>query len=304
MIKKQSGKTGFSLLELVVVSVIISALIGAASYGKLIINSARLRIAQTLTAKSPIQSIPDLALWLETTLDGSITSANATTNGGNLSNNDPVSSWNDISNNKINLTQATTNNRPTYIKNGINFLPSLSFNGTSSFLSSTRAPIDLGAKKHTMIIVWKPFSSTQAVLVDQKPTGSAIDTTASLYINNTGSGIFGFSTRYSVGGNTIGIPITINNSYISAAVFDASLGFNAKLYLNGIGSDDSTSTLYEEYKLGNDIFLVGATSNSGTPSLFANAWISEVIIFNRNLTPLEMGIINKYLSQKYNITLS
>ncbi len=86
-------KLAFSLIELSVVILIIGILIAGVTQGSRLIKQFKLSSASSLTRSSSISSIPNLTLWLETTLDGSVTSV---TNGTSPSNNDAISNWNDL----------------------------------------------------------------------------------------------------------------------------------------------------------------------------------------------------------------
>ncbi len=168
-------KEAFSLVELSVVAIIAGILIVAIVSGKGIIAQSSLVSAQALTKSSAIYSIPGLELWLEPTLSESITGA---TSGYNLSNNDSISAWDDISGNKISVTQVTETNRPKYLLLGINNLPSLSFNGLDNYLFSTsKTPIQAGDDDFTFIAVWKrldPSGSEHGVIFEQNNNGTAV----------------------------------------------------------------------------------------------------------------------------------
>lgn len=76
----------FSLIEIAIVIIVISILISGIIGSREIINMVRLKTAQTTTTSSPVGSMKDLALWLETSLDESVT----------FDSNGNVTSWNDI----------------------------------------------------------------------------------------------------------------------------------------------------------------------------------------------------------------
>ncbi len=56
-------------------------------------------------------------------------------------------------------------------------------------------------------------------------------------------------------------------------------------------------------KVADDILIVGARGLS-VKNKFFNGYIAEIIVFDRDLKPTEIAMVNKYLSKKYNITLS
>ena len=98
----------------------------------------------------------DLTFWVESTLDGSFTNSSGSFQ---LDNGGSISSWNDIkitSSTKINVSQSNTSIQPTYQVNGINGLPSASFNGINQYLiNNSSFPISPSDKTYTMVLVWK-----------------------------------------------------------------------------------------------------------------------------------------------------
>lgn len=297
--KTQFYKKAFSLIELSVVIFLIGTLAAAIMSGKRMITQSQLTSAQVLTKNSTVNSIPDLVFWVEPTLDGSITGAST---GASLSNNNLISSWNDISGNKINLTQSTGGNQPTYIASGINNLPSLSFDGSSDVLYSTTAPIAVGSSKYTMVAVWRSITlSVGPVLLGQQLSGYAASRAGAIWLNNS-------SVKFGGQSNDSGSLGTIaaNSNYIVIMVVNNSdAAGNVSVYLNSNTKSQGNSGAPASLSIGSDFFSVGAiVAGVGVYSAYANTYLSEVIIFNRNLKPSEITLINNYLSKKYNITVS
>ena len=65
-------KTAFSLVEISVVVLVIGILIVGLVQGKDMLSDMRINSARTYTDKSPVPSIENLALWLETTQQNSL----------------------------------------------------------------------------------------------------------------------------------------------------------------------------------------------------------------------------------------
>ncbi|MES2677627.1 MAG: LamG-like jellyroll fold domain-containing protein [Pseudomonadota bacterium] len=290
----------FSLLELSTVIIVIGLLVAGIMSGKRMMNQAALRSAQALTKSSAIASIPDLKLWLEPTLTESVTGAN----GNNLSNNDLVSYWNDISGNKINPSQSTLtpSNQPQYLTSGINGLPSIKFDGNDA-LYSTTVPIDISNGRYTMVAVWKPYSVTgDQVVIGQKATGaSPANQSAEVWLSTNTIRFGGQANDTASLGN-----IAINGIYIGIMVVNnTDSAGNVSLYLNTNTKSQLNSGSPSTLNLGADFFEVGAkVISAGSYGNYSNGLISEVLIFNRNLKPTEVNLINNYLSKKYNITVS
>jgi prepilin-type N-terminal cleavage/methylation domain-containing protein len=297
--RKKILYNAFSLIELSIVVLIIGVLIAGVTQGSRLVRQSRQKTAQNLTSGSPISSIPDLALWLEPTLNGSITSAS---NGSDVEDLDLVSSWNDInpqSTAKINLTQATQANQPTYIVNGINGIPSLKFN--NSFLYSLTAPIIAGNNSYTMVAVWKMVSVADGILMEQRPTTfAAANFYASFWFNSSN---FRFSGMANDTGTLANMSVGMN--IIDIMVVNNSISPNINNYFNSNTVVSGTTGAPSSLAIGNYAFSVGARTGSPVTAINSppNVLMSEVMVFNRALKKSEVININNYLSKKYGIAL-
>ena len=64
-------KSAFSLIEISIVLLVISALIAGIIIGGQLVKQARIKAAQSLTEKSPIMDTENLLVWFEGSLDNS-----------------------------------------------------------------------------------------------------------------------------------------------------------------------------------------------------------------------------------------
>ena len=134
------NKKAFSLVELSIVLLIIGVIIAGITSSSLLIDKARLRNARSITQSSPINSIKNLSLWLEPTMENAF--ATGTTSFTNIDvpqNSQAIGRWNNMNNHVLSPednspSQASSAVQPLYIKNAINNLPALRFNGTSNYL--------------------------------------------------------------------------------------------------------------------------------------------------------------------------
>lgn len=295
----KNGLFAFSLIELSIVVLIIGILIAGVTQGSRLVRQSRIKTAQNLTSGSPVSSIPNLALWLEPVMDGSIISV---ANSSNPEDNDLVSAWNDINpqtQNKINLTQATTANQPRYVANGINQLPTLSFNGSSSYLfNAVAGPLSLGDVTYTVIAVVQTRDSGAGGWQHITSQGSCNSTGALADINlkptlNVGPSFSSCGVNYQpnsyIQNKSYIIIVTVNNTSL-------------QFYSNSIAG---TAGTLPGVNLGPDAInaYVGTRNNTGGPEFF-NGYISEVIFYDRILKKSEVSSINSYLSTKYAITLN
>ena len=166
-LKKAQLKKAFSLIELSVVVLIIGILIAGITAGSRLVRNSKLASAAQLTKSSDVNSIPDLVLWLEPTIENSFAVADATINinedistssyGENTvyerlsnsknssyvpdvsrpDNRQYIARWNDINpravaGNKKSVYQPRHSRRPMYIDNAINGLPALWFDTKGS----------------------------------------------------------------------------------------------------------------------------------------------------------------------------
>ncbi len=139
MPKKHSRFRAFSLIEVSVVILIIGIFIAGVFVADGMISKFRIAAAKNLTLSSPINAIPNAALWLETSLDSSF-------NSDEMKDSSPLSTWNDQRNtsNKVEIKLADEILKPTY-SNTINRVHAVEFDGTTdknftfdgSFLNGT-----------------------------------------------------------------------------------------------------------------------------------------------------------------------
>ncbi len=296
----KNRKLAFSLIELSIVVLIIGILIAGVTQGSRLVRQSALKVAENLTRSSEVNSIPDLAIWLEPTLNNSIVSA---TNGNEPEDGDLISSWNDINSQATSLipvSQPTSALQPQYIASGgINNLPSVKFTSASSTrLYSNTAPLIAGASNYTLIAVWKinEIGVNPYLIFSQGPISSSGSRGAGIVIQN--NAIHGFG---GISNNYYPYTVTTNQPYITSIVVNNNLSNNVSVYLNSntpiIGATSSPSTL----NLSDQRFVVGAVSYS---IYYFDGLISEIIIFNRALKKAEVIAVNQYLSKKYAITLN
>ena len=293
-------KNAFSLIELSIVILIIGILVGGIVGGILLANRSRISAAKTLTQSSPVIAISDLSLWLETTSEKSfllneINSTAATK---------PISSWFDINPtniNKLDATQGTALNQPTYVENVFNGLPVIRFDGSNSFLVSNfdmRPTVILGV---TGFVVFK--HDTASTAASSKFLGA--DNLAfgrSIGIQSGGCTIGGgnlcyYSSSPSNETRTI-TTIKANTWYILSWYWDDENGKFAA-WVNGVNTVPVTS------------FTSGTTTSTTAIGKInpasASYWdgdLGELIFFNRILNNSERQDIEKYLSKKWGIKLN
>jgi prepilin-type N-terminal cleavage/methylation domain-containing protein len=127
--QKKSHKA-FSLIELSIVILIIGILVAGVTQSSRLVKQIRLASIKSMTLSSPVSSIKDLAVWLESALDTSF-------NDSEESNGLAVTTWFDINPQtatKNNAISPSASENPIYLENGINGLPALSSDGTNDVM--------------------------------------------------------------------------------------------------------------------------------------------------------------------------
>lgn len=288
------NRTAFTLIELSIVILIIGIITTGITQSSRLISSFRISSAQNLTINSPVAGISDLVTWWESTLDNSFIDREASDGAA-------VASWNDINpqlNNKHNITQATSNRKPTYIRSAINGLPSLKFDG-GDYLELPYSP-NFGSNDFTIFAVTQPLAAPAA-----STYGTVLsfrDSTAKGYILYIASNLkyqtwIGVNNSSWQGSAIVADGALKTTSLLSATYVSASGTY--KLYSNtslrGTGSYSPYTTNTQRP------FRIGAGRNESTPASYFNGYIGELIIFSRALKTEERTSVEAYLKKKWGI---
>ncbi len=280
----------FSLIELSIVVLIIGILIAGVTQGSRLFRQSRLSVAKSLTQNSPVHSITGLILWFETTSEQSFVAG--------IGDGDVISTWYDINSQAIlknDATQAVANNKPTYIANGINGLPTVSFNanasGSSGDMLSATYSSDYNSREFTIFVVVKAIKQTTdwGTIVRSRDTGNGGYTFSKGNTNNS------WRLITETGGtqtNTDDNSITFDTPFIFSLVRTST---QSKIFKNGVNTATSTATYAVNDTEG---FLMGGRSDL---SWFFDGYISEVIYYNRFLKTSERQDVENYLSKKWAI---
>jgi len=294
----------FSLIELSIVILIIGILVAGVTQSSRLINQIKLSLAQSITRSSDVNSIDNLALWMETSLDNSLTNSS-----GNfqMDNGTSIFSWNDAnprSSTKINLSQSNVNYQPSYKSSGINGLPSINFDGTNDSLFNTSIlPLQSSAKNYTLVAVWRSYRITSAdgiIVIAQGTNPIVPNQAASILLWSGTSGFAGWWNSYYPA-----TQVNINSDYVTIVTINNNLSSNnVSVYLNSNTASIGTSSgSPASLNLGNQIFSAGGMDSMGS-SYSYQGLISEIMVFDRTLKLDEVKSINSYLGKKYGIKIS
>jgi len=307
--KKHSA---FSLMELSIVLLVVGIIIAGITQSSRVVRESRIKAASSLTKGTSVNNIKGIVAWFDTVSDYSINSA---TNGYNPDNNDKVAGWTDINPQeqwKIFTTQATSSLRPTYVTDGINGLPSVSFNNDSYLASLASAggsvPLDAGSKNYTFVSVWRTSAAVDQVVFEQNQTTVATGKRAGFIVANTGTS-YGFNgegvdAQGATSGFGVGSPL-ISVITIGQAAGQNDTGLTVNVYTSSNTASYTTVVANgaTNQSVSADGFYIGTKGSNLTGERF-RGMISEIIIFNRILLAAEIRDVNDYLSKKYHLKIS
>ncbi|NBX52757.1 MAG: prepilin-type N-terminal cleavage/methylation domain-containing protein [Proteobacteria bacterium] len=285
----KSLKTGFSLVELSIVLVVIGVLIVGVSQGYNLVRSAQISNARGITSKSPVGQTEGLIAWYESSLLDSFTKTQ-------IYDGAQINEWKDISSysylSGFNKLTTTFTANLTFAQSAINKIPGIKFIGTSPKLNL--ANFNQGSTSaSTIFMVFKPNyapdTTNYRTILDNgtNSTYSISIKSDAVALNNGASG-----------SATVSNAFELNKSYILATYFN---GTNSQIYLNDALTMFGSSAL----SVNGSNQLNGLTiGNNFAGTAGFTGFISEVIIFNRVLKEAERKEIFYYLSKKYKITVN
>ena len=304
--KNKFNKRAFSLIELSIVILIIGILVAGVTTASRLVKQMKINSIKQMTYSSPVAGIKGLSLWLETSLEGSVTGA---VNPFNPDENEKISSWNDINpqtSTRVILGQNNDALRPFYTSNStINSLPALRFDG-AQWLFSIKAfggniPLNPSDDSFTLIAVWQTNVNTgvnQAV-IDQNSLSNVEPAGARAGILLTLFGTYGFCGQAN---DYWGCqPYAIKTPYISAITVKETGAVS--VYTNSTTTGCNGNINANTLNISDEAFFIGVKStNTNTERM--NGLVQEVIIYDRALSNEELGDVMKYLSKKFAIRLN
>lgn len=291
----------FSLVEISIVILIVGILISGVSFGLDLYNNFKATNAKNLTLKSRLNRMNDLLMWYETTQESSYL---ATPQDGQL-----ITGLKNLSPFSFNQNNALSyqNAGPTFIKSGINALPSLNFirsQTASNSNSCLEIPniADNNTETYTYFFVYSPNDDTsnywsmlekfqsnnQYPYFLRSAWGGVYKIYSAIYRDATNGVNSGIHSSVVKSKNTLhmvtvrrlarsNIAMWINGGNYLAQFYDGSIDTrsNAKIY---IGCREGINNM--------------------------NADFGEFIFFDRAISETERIDIEKYLSKKWGISYS
>jgi prepilin-type N-terminal cleavage/methylation domain-containing protein len=318
---KNNFKKAFSLIEISIVILIVGLLIAGISRGlKIAYYEMRLATAKSLTDKAPVPNVEGLELWLETTSENSLAIGTASfKNIKTPEDGQQIGRWNDLnpmalnSSYKNHALQATSNYQPLYMKDGINGLPALLFDGSDDYIASTTKFSIIN--NFTVFVVGFPKALCTINTVPHHGTSGQ----KYIFYPQQGDIVYGGNNAASSGvslcenfiapvehGNNY-MPYIISNQRVIKKPIQFTLKYASgasKLYINSTDSYSGSAS-------GKNIFP-GLTFGGGRPRIPTNygedygyfkGFIGEIIVYSADLNDNDRKLIETYLIEKWRIKL-
>jgi type II secretory pathway pseudopilin PulG len=292
----KKNKKAFTIIEISIVLLIISAIIVGVTTGKTMIGKSRLANAKSLTQKSVINDMgDDLIAWYETSLESSFEASEIKTDGSY------ITVWKDSnkSTTKKNnaIAPANTGNQPILVQNVFyNSIPGLRFSG-SQYLSFDGAKFTRNS--YTVFVVEQRRSSqvNNYFIGGDTNYGSSKPNTK-MHLGYRYNATLTQAHYY----NDLDISIAPYSSptpTIHTFFFNNSVG--KKYTLNGKNSYTATPSQLKPMESFN-YARIGYSGSS--PSVYYIGDLAEIIMFKRSLKTEEVKAIESYLGSKYGIPIS
>jgi len=207
-----------------------------------------------------------------------------------------VTGWGDQTTPAFN---ATASNPPSKIDDGLNFNPTIRFDGNNDFMQITNGV--LGNAAYTDVWVYAVSMSTSATTATYTVSQGTAAETLYLQAPTSGSNLafqFGNATELSTAWGGIAGEFSLWNAGSSTTAGSTPSTANKAIYRNGLqlttnnSGDNITST--------NQNLYLGSVNGSGS---FMNGDIAEVMVFTNVPSSARQQQIQSYLAMKYGITL-
>ena len=285
-------KKAFTIIEISVLILIISAMIVGVMTSKSMLTKSRLANAQSLTQQSYVNEISDdLIAWYETSLEGSF-NASEIKNDGSY-----ITAWKDSNKTvvtKNNATQGSTANQPTLVQNVFyNSIPALRFSG-NQYLNFVGTKF---AKNSYTVFVVEQRSSNKSENYFIGGTGSSLNGNLNLGYGNDTSILF---SHYSNDFTRSIASYKPQTPIMHTFLFNNTIG--KRHSINGGSIAINTPAQTTPITSFNQA-MIGAYNPSGTLKTYVGD-LAEIIMFKRSLKTEEIKAIENYLGSKYGIPVS
>lgn len=237
---------------------------------------------------NPSQLGADLALWLDATDADTITLNGST-----------VSQWDDKSGNGRNVLQATASQQPTFVSNGLNGKPTISFDGTNDILLNQNAG-SIGVTNISMFMVTRYVSAAlEDLAIGVGQTGSVSQIRA--FYRSTNGTTQRFATWARDTPNTSLSTDVGGAHHIFEAVQPNSTTVN--LFRDGTAGTGNPYTFVggSTSPVNFNGFSIGSLQGSSVGNYYSNIQTSEAIISYTALSTTDRQKLEGYLAWKWGL---
>lgn len=293
----------FSLIELAISILVVAVLIAGIYQSFELVTKARIKVTGSATTSSAIPTIRDLYIWLETSREDSFIATEA--EDGSV-----ITSWRSINpqSSQRNYAMSLTSNVIYKKSSPINSLPSLYFNknNTAYLTFSTKessfsaADVSSPNQAFTYFIVAKanPSIGTGGYFIGNSWGYSIRSGSRTLLLN-----VISSIPRYTVASGYSTYPEIITITSAGGTCGKMSFYVNSAEIPLTFSSTGCNPGTYSVLNGGNNLDIGRAPDQNGIPYYF-DGYISEFIMYRRELNYEERRSAEKYLSTKYKIDLS
>jgi hypothetical protein len=279
-----SKSSAFSLMEVAIVIIIVGVFIAAIFVSDNLITKSRLQMAVNLSKSSPINSVKDNVLWLETSLSSSLKDSESVDDAS-------VTSWNDQNNSANKISVVAVGAGPVF-SNTINRIHAVKFDAASSDRPSANNYLEiedasfLNKTDYTIFILEKRQSnSSDNYFIGENLNGTANQSFALGYKNDS-------QVVHSQG---------LGMSYDSTVSFYADSKEKARLFTFVHSSSGGNKTYINGLLAAEDSTKTGHLTNISRLSIGKgySGEIGEIAFFTRALNDKERWDIEDYMSLKW-----
>lgn len=328
--KNNRRLSAFSLIEISIVILIIGILVAGVTQSSRLLTQAKLSSAKTMTQSSPITSIKNLSLWIESTSDDSFQDSD-------LDDGTVITAWKDLSQQattKADFTVAGTTATPIYKTSIINGLPAVCMNNTTTCGSdsgtddyfTTSDFSNISTASTIFAVVKLPSTLSRQVILSKRTVGSAYTTASSVNFQLSTATSTTAGWTYCDATTQATSPATCNYAASSAPAIAASTPYVVSVvYTHGAAAtSNSTATGINFFQNGtasgqastaSGVAPVAVTSPLliGKPSVsnpasdesdYFTGYIGEIVIYDRALKKEERQSIEAYLGKKWGIYMA
>jgi hypothetical protein len=207
-----------------------------------------------------------------------------------------VSAWGDQSGQGYNASQSNSTNQPSLVTSGINGLPAVMFDGTSSFMQFPTG-FNNFAQGLSIFLVVKPSATTALSQILNLGSGSSNDYNLGIEINSSSEAEYFVYTG--AGSGMTGVSYGSNIGTSAQLIEVIHTGTSATILTNGANPVTNASmNSIPEPTAGRTNSYLGQASGGGN---YFNGEISEVIIYQTALSTAQRQSVENYLINKFSL---